>query len=143
MTGLGTGESYYFRGAHTIALSYVDQPPLVFWISHLTLSIFGNNTFGLRIPDVLFFSGTSYMLYLISRWFFTERAGFYTVLIFNLSALYIIDGLWFQPDAPLLFFWSVGLYILSRLFFPKDTLTCKGQMNLWLLLGIDMGLTGL
>ena len=70
-TGLGTGESYYFRGAHTIALSYVDQPPLFFWLSHASLSLFGTNTFGLRLPDVMLFSGTSFMLYLISRWFFS------------------------------------------------------------------------
>ena len=142
-TGLGTGESYYFRGAHTIALSYVDQPPLFFWLSHASLSLFGTNTFGLRLPDVMLFSGTSFMLYLISRWFFSEKAGFYTVLIFNLSALYIIDGIWFQPDAPLLFFWSVGLYLLVRLFFPKASLTCKHQFYLWVALGVDMGLTGL
>jgi hypothetical protein len=142
-TGLGTGESYYFRGAHDIALSYVDQPPLFFWLSHVSLKIFGTNTFGLRLPDVMLFSGTSFILYLIAKWFFSEKAGFYTVLIFNLSALYIIDGIWFQPDAPLLFFWSVGLYIMVRLFFPKAPLTCKNELYLWILLGVDMGLTGL
>jgi hypothetical protein len=140
---LGTGESYYFRGAHTIALSYVDQPPLFFWISHLSMKIFGISTFGLRLPHVILFSGTSFMLYLIGRWLFNEKAAFYTVLIFNLSALYIIDGIWFQPDAPLLFFWAVGLYIAVRLFFPKAPLTFKNEFYLWVMLGIDLGLTGL
>lgn len=142
-TGLGTGESYYFRGAYTVSLSYLDQPPLFFWLSYLSLKIFGINTFGLRFPDVICFSGTTWVLYCIGRWLFNEKSAFYSILMFNLSALYLIDGIWFQPDAPLLFFWSLGLYLLVRIFFPKTQLTFNNEMCLWLLLGLVMGLTGL
>ena len=142
-TGLGTGEAYYFRGAYNVALSYFDQPPLFFWLSYCTMKIFGLNTFAIRLPSVLLFSGTSWIIFLLGRHFFNAKSGFYSVLTLNLSALYIIDGIWFQPDAPLLFFWAVGLYILSKLFFPKQTLTSHQIIKLWIMLGITMGLTGL
>ena len=142
-TGLGTGESYYFRGAYTVALSYLDQPPLFFWLSHLSMKVFGITTLGIRFPDVVLFSGTTWVLYLIGRHLFNEKAAFYAILLFNLSALYIIDGIWFQPDAPLLFFWALGLYFLIKLFFPHHELTYKQELGLWIALGITMGLTGL
>src|ERR1700712_5594525 len=40
-TGLGIGESYYFRGAITPSMSYFDQPPLFFWLSSFMIKIFG------------------------------------------------------------------------------------------------------
>ncbi len=142
-TGLGTGESYYFRGAYTIALSYLDQPPLFFWLSHVSMKIFGITTLGIRFPSVLLFSGTTWILYLIGKWLFNEKAAFYGILLFNLSAMYLIDGIWFQPDAPLLFFWALGLYFLVRLFFPRQALSSKDTFYLWVAIGLSMGLTGL
>ena len=114
-TGLGTGESYYFRGAYDIALSYLDQPPLFFWLSSLSMKIFGITTLGLRLPDVLLFSGTTWVLFLIARHLFNEYSALFTVILFNLSALYVIDGIWYQPDAPLLFFWALSLYFSIKL----------------------------
>lgn len=154
-TGLGTGESYYFRGAYDVALSYLDQPPLFFWLSHLSLKLFGLNTLALRLPDVILFSGTTWVLFLLARQLFNEKSALYTVIIFNLSAVYVIDGIWFQPDAPLLFFWAVSLYVLAKIFFPRK----EGELGksdsdrsesdkpklfwLWVLLGVGIGLTGL
>jgi predicted membrane-bound mannosyltransferase len=61
-TGLGIGESYYFRGALNFDLSYFDQPPLFFWLSGISVKIFGLNNFCLRFPSVLLFAGTSWLL---------------------------------------------------------------------------------
>lgn len=142
-TGLGTGESYYFRGAYNLALSYFDQPPLFFWLSHLSLKLFGINTFAIRLPALLFSALNSWLLFLIARHFFSEKAALYTIVIFNLSALYIINGIWFQPDAALLFFWAASLYVLVQIFFPHQLYSRSQLFGLWILLGICMGLTGL
>ena len=40
-TGLGNGESYYFRGALQLNMSYFDQPPLFFWLGALALNFLG------------------------------------------------------------------------------------------------------
>jgi hypothetical protein len=146
-TGLGIGESYYFRGALKFELSYFDQPPLFFWLGNLSIKAFGLNTFGLRFPSVLLFAGTSWLLYLVSRMLFNAKSGFWAVLLINLSAVFTIPiACWFQPDAPLMFFWMLSTYFLVKLLLKKQPTEAqnvnwhsKGIYGLWALVGISMG----
>src|SRR5471030_3537690 len=80
-TGLGIGESYYFRGALHLDLSYFDQPPLFFWLGGLSIKIFGLNNFGIRFPSVLLFAGTTWLLFLITKKLFNARAGYWAAVI--------------------------------------------------------------
>ena len=89
-TGLGNGESYYFRGAIHLDWSYFDQPPLFFWIGGASIRLFGLTNFGLRFPDVLMFAGTSWLLFALSRKLFNAAAGFWAVTVMNLSALFTV-----------------------------------------------------
>src|ERR1700709_1368941 len=112
-TGLGNGESYYFRGALHLDLSYFDQPPLFFWLSGLSLKVLGLTNLGIRFPAVLLFAGTSWLLFLVTKKLFNAAAGFWAVLVMNLSAVFTIPiACWFQPDAPLMFFWLLSTYII-------------------------------
>src|ERR1700761_4488239 len=86
-TGLGIGESYYFRGALHLNLSYFDQPPLFFWLGGISIKIFGLNNFGIRFSSVLLFAGTTWLLFLITKKLFTAKAGFWAATIMNLSAV--------------------------------------------------------
>jgi hypothetical protein len=149
-TGLGTGESYYFRGVLEPALSYFDQPPLFFWLSTLSVKILGLSALALRLPAILMFAGTSWILFLIARKLFNAAAGFYAVLLLNLCAVFTISvGNWFQPDAPLIFFWILTAYCLLQLFFPsRENMYTNGQNSSqaymwWILTGVSMGLTTL
>src|ERR1700710_2041544 len=102
-TGLGIGEAYYFRGAIHLEWSYFDQPPLFFWLSGLSIKAFGLTNLGLRFPAVILFAGTTWLLFLITKKLFNAKAGFWSALIINLSALFTVSvGYWFQPDAPLM-----------------------------------------
>jgi hypothetical protein len=56
-TGLGIGESYYFRGVLNLSMSYFDQPPLFFWLSGITTKLFGLSNLTLRLPAVFVFCG--------------------------------------------------------------------------------------
>lgn len=155
-TGLGFGESYYALGALHPQLSYFDQPPLAFWVGALFLKIGGEmSAFWLRLPSVLFFAGSCWFLFLLTRRLFSDRAGFYAVLAMNLSAVFTLTGaIWFQPDAPLLFFWLATALCVCRIFFRDaspdlDTAqtvewrwgaACFGW---WILAGVLLGLTTL
>src|ERR1700743_304635 len=121
-TGLGIGEAYYFRGALRLEWSYFDQPPLFFWLSGISIKIFGLTNLGLRFPAVLLFAGTSWLLFLITKRLFNASAGFWAVLTMNLSAVFTIPvAAWFQPDAPLMFFWLAATYFMVELMIPaKD-----------------------
>lgn len=149
-TGLGIGESYYFRGALHLNLSYFDQPPLFFWLGGLSIKIFGLNNFGLRFPSVLLFAGTSWLLFLVSKKLFNTNSGFWAVLVMNLSAVFTVAiACWFQPDAPLMFFWMAATYFIVEIMVGPNTQNSAANRNstriylLWIAVGICMGLATL
>jgi hypothetical protein len=149
-TGLGNGESYYFRGALHLDFSYFDQPPLFFWLGALSIKLFGLTNFGIRFPAVILFAGTSWMLFLITKRLFNAKAAFWSVVIINLSAVFTVAiACWFQPDAPLMFFWLVATYFIVELMVApgtehsKATRYCRKTWLLWLAVGISMGLATL
>ncbi len=149
-TGLGVGESYYFRGALHLNLSYFDQPPLFFWLGGLGIKLFGLNNFGIRFPSVLMFAGTSWLLFAITKKLFTAGAGFWAVVIMNLSAVFTVAiACWFQPDAPLMFFWLAATYFIVQLMVGPGTANSVLTRNsrrtylLWLAVGVLMGLATL
>lgn len=147
-TGLGIGEAYYFRGALHLDLSYFDQPPLFFWLGGLSIKALGLTNLGLRFPSVLLFAGTSWFLYLVTKKLFNASAGFWAVLVMNLSAVFTIPiACWFQPDAPLMFFWLISVYFIVEVL----SITNEGRTKLstgriyllWFIVGICMGLATL
>ena len=143
-TGLGTGESYYFRGALHLDFSYFDQPPLFFWLGALSIKLFGLSNFGIRFASVLLFAGTSWMLFLITKKLFTAKSGFWAVVIMNLSAVFTIAiACWYQPDAPLMFFWLVATWFIVELMVSPGTSEADRYSRktwlLWLAVGVSMG----
>ena len=150
-TGLGIGESYYFGGARVLALSYYDQPPFFMWLSGGLMRIFGETNLVLRLPALFMFSGTSWILFLITRKFFGAAAGFYSVLLISISGVFFLSGTWFQPDAPLMFFWICYVYCLTQIIFlPKNFKSVDpglrrddnvGVYSWWMLSGLALGFT--
>src|ERR1700733_4210812 len=149
-TGLSNGESYYFRGSLHLSLSYFDQPPLFFWLGALSIKLFGLSNFGIRFPSVLLFAGTSWMLFLVTKKLFNAKAGFWAAVIMNLSAVFTVAvACWYQPDAPLMFFWLVATYFIVELMVgpgaehSKLTRNSRRTWLLWLAVGVSMGLATL
>ncbi|HTD41574.1 MAG TPA: glycosyltransferase family 39 protein, partial [Mucilaginibacter sp.] len=149
-TGLGIGEAYYFRGATHLEWSYFDQPPLFFWLSGLSIKIFGLSNLGLRFPAVLLFAGTSWLLFLITKKLFTAKAGFWAVVVMNMSAVFTVAiACWFQPDAPLMFFWLASAYFIVQLMFGhegRDLNAIRSSRRtwfLWIMTGVCLGLATL
>jgi hypothetical protein len=148
-TGLGIGEAYYFRGAVDLQLSYFDQPPFFFWVSGLFVKYFGLSNITLRLPAVVFFTGTTFFVYLSGKELFSEWAGFWAALTLNLSFVFTLPvAVWYQPDAALMFFWMVSIYSLIQLFFSKEKDNSGGKNNKyvygwWILLGVSTGLASL
>jgi hypothetical protein len=150
-TGLGVGESSYFRSAKYLQLSYLEHPPLFFWIGGLAIRLLGENTFALRLPTVLMFAGTSWFLYQIGKRLFSVWAGFFAVLLVNISFVFTVSvACWFQPDAPLMFFWTACIYCIIQTIHPledyhtaivlrKNYKTYFG----WILVGITLGFASL
>lgn len=148
---LGNGEAYYARGAMDLQLSYFDQPPLFLWLAGLFVKAAGFSSFVLRLPSILFFIGTTLLIYRISLDLYSSKsAAFFSALALNTSAVFTLStGVFLQPDAPLIFFWLLSFYALLKIFFPSretDNLNKKksGYFLKWsMVLGLSLGLTGL
>jgi hypothetical protein len=89
-------------------------------------------------------------MFLITRKLFNAKAGFWAVLIMNLSALFTISvACWFQPDAPLMFFWLASIYFIVLLMFGRENEDINSIRNsrrtwfLWIMTGICLGLATL
>ncbi len=57
------------------SLSFHDHPPLVFWIEHVAMGLFGETRFGFRIGAALFGIATIWLVYKIGARLYGNRAG--------------------------------------------------------------------
>jgi 4-amino-4-deoxy-L-arabinose transferase-like glycosyltransferase len=64
--GFTVDESYSIANARDLSLSYFDHPPLHYWIVHAFMPILGEGH-AARLPFVLLFSVSSWLLYLLTR----------------------------------------------------------------------------
>ncbi|MBI4042602.1 MAG: glycosyltransferase family 39 protein [Deltaproteobacteria bacterium] len=137
--GLGYGESYYFSLAAKPSLSYFDQPPLSLWLAAVSMKLFGAVTpLVLRLPFILLFAGSTYLIYAIGKKMFGAWPGFYAALLLNVSAVFgVSTGIFFQPESPLIFFWLTTVWCLIKLFFDPSL---KNPYFYWAATGILFGL---
>jgi 4-amino-4-deoxy-L-arabinose transferase-like glycosyltransferase len=142
MLGFGVDESYTLGQARHLALSYFDHPPLHLWLAHASMLVFGT-TWAVRLPFILMFAGTSWLMFRLTERLFGGWPGVWTVLALNCSLFFLASpGTWIVPDGPLLFFLAGGMLALARLFFPTEG-ESPSSWRAWLLAGLCFGLAGL
>jgi Dolichyl-phosphate-mannose-protein mannosyltransferase len=140
---LSADECYGIGVAHDLRASYFDHPPLSYWIIHLFLPVLGDGR-AIRLPFVLIFAGTSWVLYLLTRQLFGPAAGAWAVLALNLSAFFTVAGGWALPDGPLLLCLLAAAYNISRSLFPnRASDTNLSPWRTWIVAGAWIGLAGL
>ena len=109
-------EAYYALWAKHLAWGYFDHPPMVaLWI-RLSTICFGDHEFGVRALGTL--SATAKLCYLtfylgIIRQ--TERGDIRRSALLR-NAADLSGAIIIAPDTPLVFFWSIALYALVRIF---------------------------
>ena len=138
--GLGVDECYGIGVSHDLELSYFDHPPLSYWIAHVFLPLFGDGR-ALRIPFVVLFAGTTWLLYLLTRHLFGAAAGVWAVLALNFSAFFMLAGSWILPDGPLMLCLVAAAYVLARGLFPAGAPVSLWRT--WFGAGFWFGLAGL
>jgi 4-amino-4-deoxy-L-arabinose transferase-like glycosyltransferase len=142
LLGFGVDESYTLGQARRLALSYFDHPPLHLWLANLSMAVFGT-TWAVRLPFILLFAGTSWLLFRLTARLFGGWQGVWAVLALNASLFFLASpGTWIVPDGPLLFCLAGGVLALARLFFPAPGET-PSAWTCWLVAGLCFGLAGL
>lgn len=134
-------ESNSIAQARQLSLSYFDHPPLHYWIVHALMSVLGDGH-AARLPFVVMFAVSSWLLYRLTLLLFGSRAGIWAVLALNLSFFYTFPAAsWILPDGPLLMFLLAAALALAKGFFGKTIDT--NPWPTWLLTGVWLGLAGL
>ena len=71
--------------------TFAHKPPLAFWTMAASMAVFGVNDLAARIPSIVFFACTGWLIFLLGRRLFSARVGFWAGAIYMASpmALYI------------------------------------------------------
>ena len=143
--GLGVDESYVIAVARQLSLSYFDHPPLHLWLVGLTARLTQSEAgVVLRLPFVLCFAGTTWMLFLLTARLFDECAGAFAVVLINVSAVFSLStGGWVLPDGPLMFLMVAAALVISRILFDDEASLPGGATLQWMLAGLLTGLATL
>lgn len=56
-------------------ISFHDHPPLVFWVQHVFINLFGENPTAFRLPSAFLGIASVYLIYLLGTLLFSRRAG--------------------------------------------------------------------
>ena len=109
LTGLSVDESYAVVMGRHLRLSYYDHPPLLFWIPGLAARLYGSEaSLVVRLPFILMFVATTWLVYRMGARLFGERAGLWAALVLNLTLFFTLNvACWILPDGPLLL-WSAA-----------------------------------
>ncbi len=101
--GLGVDESYAVVVARQFSWSFFDHPPLAFWMAGGLAHLAGTeNRVLLRLPFILLFAGTTWLMFRLTARLYGERAGMFAALLLNLAPVFSLStGSWILPDGPL------------------------------------------
>ncbi|MFI5246188.1 MAG: ArnT family glycosyltransferase, partial [Gemmatimonadales bacterium] len=129
-TGLGVDESYAVAVARQFSLSYFDHPPLHFWLAG-AMARLAHSESGevVRLPFVVCFAATTWLMYRISARFFGEHAGALAALLLNISAVFsVTTGGWVLPDGPLMLFMLASVAVIADILFDGTSAPAPRQV---------------
>jgi 4-amino-4-deoxy-L-arabinose transferase-like glycosyltransferase len=140
LTGLGYDESYMVGNARLFSLSYVDHAPLHVWITWAMEHIFASEApIVVRLPFVLLFAGSTWLMYRLTARLFGQRAGLWAVIAFSLAPVFSFShASWVLPDGPAIFFLLAAANVVERILF--DARPMRSPTVWWLGAGVLAGL---
>lgn len=104
-------EAYYWNYAMHLDWSYLDHPPMVAFLIHLSKMILGDHEWAIRLPAVLCWMGTAFYAYRFSE-IIQKNTGVYALLFISILPYFFLQSMFMTPDLPLMFAWSATLYYL-------------------------------
>ncbi|PJE64423.1 MAG: hypothetical protein COU90_03175 [Candidatus Ryanbacteria bacterium CG10_big_fil_rev_8_21_14_0_10_43_42] len=109
-------------------LSFHDHPPLVFWVQHAFITVFGERNFAFRFPSALLGIASVYILYLIGRRLYDDDAGLLAAGIFAVTVNPVTISRLGLQEAYVMFFLLLSYYVFIRARENKSYLTVLGAI---------------
>ncbi len=140
VTGLGMDESYSAGSARQFMLSYVDHPPVHYWAAGLMMRLFHSEaSLVVRLPTVLFFAGSTWLMYRLTARLFGARAGLWAATALNVAPVFTLaHASWLLPDGPLMFFMLATVNVVAAILFGEPQV--RRPLLWWLAAGVLGGL---
>ena len=107
-------EAYYWGWSKALDWGYFSKPPVIAALIAASTAAFGDGILAVKLPALLLYPATSLVLAALGTRLFDARIGFWSGLAFLTMPLVGALGLFVSTDAPLLFFWSLGMLFLLR-----------------------------
>lgn len=126
-------EVYYWGWAQTPDWGYYSKPPLLAWLIGLNIALFGDTVWALKLASFVLYPLTAFVIAHLGTRLFNRRVGFWSGVVFLTLPLIGILQLFASTDAPLLFFWSLGMLFAHRAMTEQRPLD-------WVLVGLIFGL---
>ena len=99
--GLGIDEQYVLAVARDFQWSFLDHPPLGFWMGTIAWKLGGTTTpLVMRLPFILLAIVTTLLLYRFTSRLFGRPAGAWAAVIYNLSPLFSVVSFCTRPVLP-------------------------------------------
>ena len=119
-TDLVFNEAQYWSWSRELDFGYFSKPPLLAWLIRGTTELCGNGEACIRsFPPVLYAIAT-WFVFLTGRALYGARTGFWSAIVFNTLPVIAFLAAAVTTDAPLLFFWSIALYLWTMLIERKS-----------------------
>jgi 4-amino-4-deoxy-L-arabinose transferase-like glycosyltransferase len=99
-------EAYYWLWSRRLDLAYLDKGPVIAWFIAAGTALFGQTVFGLRFFAVILSTATGIGIFLLARRLFSDRVGFWTLLLAGLSPMFAVGSILMTIDTPLICFWT-------------------------------------
>jgi Dolichyl-phosphate-mannose-protein mannosyltransferase len=93
LLGLSVDESYSVAISRELVLSYFDHPPLHVWLVGVWARLLDSEQrLLLRLPDILMFAASTWLMYRLTAAVWGERAGWWAALALNLAPLFTLNA---------------------------------------------------
>jgi 4-amino-4-deoxy-L-arabinose transferase-like glycosyltransferase len=101
--GLGIDESYMVAVGRHLAFGYYDHPPAAWWLAWGATHLFGSESpFVARLPFVLLFAGTTWLMFRLTCDLYGACAGLWAAALLNAAPVFgLTAASWVLPDGPL------------------------------------------
>lgn len=99
----------FFRGE-----DYLDKPPLLFWVSSVGITLFGNTSFGYKVFPVLLLMIGLYGLYRFTKLWYDQRTGIVAMLLLGATQAYALMSNDIRTDGLLTTFTILSVWQLSE-----------------------------
>jgi 4-amino-4-deoxy-L-arabinose transferase-like glycosyltransferase len=130
---LSMDEYYYFLWGNQLSLSYFDHPPMIGWLMWLSQPLAHIHPGAIRWPVAITSQVTLYIwIILAQKSSLSDRQLKYFFWIAILNPLWGLGGIIATPDVPLVFTWSLGMWVVSQLM-------VREKVGDYFLLGLFLG----